>query len=48
MLPTLSRRAGKLFWNDPFDVVNDFSRAKMQATEQELAEERDGVKHLLP
>ncbi|WP_373078208.1 malate dehydrogenase [Zhongshania sp.] len=28
--------------------VNDFSRAKMQATEQELAEERDGVKHLLP
>ncbi|MBB5185805.1 MULTISPECIES: malate dehydrogenase [Zhongshania] len=28
--------------------VNDFSRAKMQASEQELAEERDGVKHLLP
>ncbi|RNL67724.1 malate dehydrogenase [Zhongshania marina] len=28
--------------------INDFSRAKMQATEQELAEERDGVKHLLP
>ena len=28
--------------------VNDFSRGKMQATEQELAEERDGVKHLLP
>ena len=28
--------------------VNDFSRAKMEATEQELAEERDGVKHLLP
>ncbi|CAA0087723.1 Malate dehydrogenase [Zhongshania aliphaticivorans] len=28
--------------------VNDFSRGKMLATEQELAEERDGVKHLLP
>jgi malate dehydrogenase len=28
--------------------VNDFSRGKMQATEKELAEERDGVKHLLP
>jgi malate dehydrogenase len=28
--------------------VNDFSRAKMQATEQELAEERDAVAHLLP
>ncbi|MAY37681.1 MULTISPECIES: malate dehydrogenase [Spongiibacter] len=28
--------------------VNDFSRSKMEATEQELAEERDGVKHLLP
>ncbi|MCB1836486.1 MAG: malate dehydrogenase, partial [Alcanivoracaceae bacterium] len=28
--------------------VNDFSRARMQATEQELAEERDAVKHLLP
>ena len=28
--------------------VNDFSRAKLEATEQELAEERDGVKHLLP
>ncbi|EKF72970.1 malate dehydrogenase [Alcanivorax hongdengensis A-11-3] len=28
--------------------VNDFSRAKMQATEQELAEERDAVSHLLP
>ncbi|CAA0080063.1 malate dehydrogenase [Zhongshania aliphaticivorans] len=28
--------------------INDFSRGKMQATEQELAEERDGVKHLLP
>jgi malate dehydrogenase len=28
--------------------VNDFSRAKMQATEAELKEERDGVKHLLP
>jgi malate dehydrogenase len=28
--------------------VNDFSRAKMQATEQELQEERDAVAHLLP
>ncbi|MFN3713059.1 MAG: malate dehydrogenase [Alcanivoracaceae bacterium] len=28
--------------------VNDFSRARMKATEQELAEERDAVKHLLP
>jgi malate dehydrogenase len=28
--------------------INEFSRGKMQATEQELAEERDGVKHLLP
>lgn len=28
--------------------VNDFSRGKMQATEQELAEERDAVSHLLP
>lgn len=28
--------------------VNDFSRAKMQATETELSEERDAVKHLLP
>lgn len=28
--------------------INDFSRAKMQATEQELAEERDAVSHLLP
>lgn len=28
--------------------INEFSREKMQATEQELAEERDGVKHLLP
>lgn len=28
--------------------VNDFSRAKMQATEQELKEERDAVAHLLP
>jgi len=28
--------------------VNEFSRAKMQATEKELQEERDGVKHLLP
>jgi malate dehydrogenase len=28
--------------------INDFSRARMTATEQELAEERDGVKHLLP
>jgi malate dehydrogenase len=28
--------------------VNDFSRARMQATEQELIEERDAVAHLLP
>ena len=28
--------------------VNDFSRARMQATEKELAEERDAVAHLLP
>ncbi|MCP5319229.1 MAG: malate dehydrogenase [Pseudomonadales bacterium] len=29
-------------------TINDFSRAKMQATEQELSEERDAVAHLLP
>jgi malate dehydrogenase len=28
--------------------INDFSRAKMQATEKELQEERDAVKELLP
>ena len=28
--------------------VNDFSREKMRATEQELKEERDAVAHLLP
>ena len=28
--------------------INDFSRQKMEATEKELAEERDAVKHLLP
>ena len=28
--------------------INEFSRAKMQATEQELSEERDAVAHLLP
>lgn len=28
--------------------INDFSRAKMSATEQELCEERDAVQHLLP
>ncbi|WP_101759361.1 malate dehydrogenase [Oceanicoccus sp. KOV_DT_Chl] len=28
--------------------INDFSRAKMQATEKELTEERDAVAHLLP
>ena len=28
--------------------INDFSRTKMTATEQELAEERDAVAHLLP
>ena len=28
--------------------VNDFSRGRMSATEQELTEERDAVAHLLP
>lgn len=28
--------------------INEFSRGKMQLTEKELQEERDGVKHLLP
>jgi malate dehydrogenase len=28
--------------------INDFSRAKMTATEMELADERDAVQHLLP
>jgi len=28
--------------------INEFSQAKMKATEQELAEERDAVSHLLP
>ena len=28
--------------------INEFSKAKMVATETELAEERDAVKHLLP
>lgn len=28
--------------------ISDFSREKMKATEKELAEERDAVKHLLP
>jgi malate dehydrogenase len=28
--------------------INEFSRSKMQATEKELQEERDAVKHLLP
>ncbi|MEJ2754436.1 MAG: malate dehydrogenase, partial [Gammaproteobacteria bacterium] len=28
--------------------INDFSRQKMTATEQELREERDAVAHLLP
>ena len=28
--------------------VGEFSQAKMTATEQELAEERDAVQHLLP
>jgi malate dehydrogenase len=28
--------------------INDFSRAKMEATEQELTEEKAGVAHLLP
>lgn len=30
------------------DVSSDFSKDKMQATEQELTEERDAVAHLLP
>lgn len=29
-------------------AINDFSRAKMQATEDELSQERDAVAHLLP
>jgi malate dehydrogenase len=29
-------------------TVDDFSRGRMQATEQELTEERDAVQHLLP
>ena len=29
-------------------AINDFSRARMQATEKELQEERDAVAHLLP
>ena len=28
--------------------INEFSRQKMEATENELAEERDAVQHLLP
>jgi len=28
--------------------INEFSRSRMEATEKELMEERDGVKHLLP
>ena len=28
--------------------INEFSQARMKASEQELSEERDGVKHLLP
>lgn len=28
--------------------INEFSRSRMQLTEQELREERDGVQHLLP
>tara|TARA_R110002110_G_scaffold140056_2_gene327084 strand:+ start:31596 stop:32576 length:981 start_codon:yes stop_codon:yes gene_type:complete len=36
-------------WEIVQDVeVGEFSRGKMQATEQELAEERDAVQHLLP
>ena len=36
-------------WSIVQDVeIGDFSRSKMSATERELAEERDGVKHLLP
>ena len=28
--------------------INEFSRSKMSATEQELTEEKEGVAHLLP
>jgi malate dehydrogenase len=28
--------------------INDFSRARMAASENELSEERDAVSHLLP
>jgi malate dehydrogenase len=28
--------------------INDFSRKRMSATEQELLEEKGGVEHLLP
>jgi malate dehydrogenase len=36
-------------WTIVQDVeIGEFSRTKMAATEQELAEERDAVKHLLP
>ncbi len=28
--------------------INEFSQGKLEATEQELAEERDAVSHLLP
>lgn len=36
-------------WSIVQDVeIGDFSRGKMSATERELTEERDGVKHLLP
>jgi malate dehydrogenase len=36
-------------WSIVQDVeVGEFSQAKMSATEQELSEERDAVKHLLP
>ena len=39
--------------NGDFEIVqgleiNDFSRGKMEATQQELTEERDAVQHLLP
>ena len=36
-------------WNIVPDIaINDFSRARMRATEDELKSERDAVAHLLP
>lgn len=35
MLPTLSRRPGKLIWDNPFDLVNEFNRALRRGWEEE-------------